>query len=238
MAPASPLPRNIRQAEIIPQEDLNRVAAVIIGCGAIGSWLARFLAHMGVPYFLLVDPDVVSTENLALQGYAVDDLGMPKVEAMQRTIFGLHATAEIDYVLGTFRGEHLKMVPKSYDHLVVFSCVDDIDVREFLYRAVRKRCSLFIDGRMAALVWRVITVDYWPDYYYETTLFRSSEANVLRCTAKGTVCTAAAPALQMATQLMLWLKGARIGDENLMRDVEGNLLATTFEIRQPDGVPG
>jgi hypothetical protein len=138
VAPEVRLHRNIRQAEIVPQVELERVSAVVVGCGAIGSWLARFLAHLGVPHFVLVDPDTVTTENLGLQGYEARDLDMPKAGAM-------------------------------------------------------------------------------------------AEAHVLRCTARGTVCTAAAPALQMATQCMLWLKGQRTCDGNLARDVEGNLLATTFE---------
>jgi hypothetical protein len=235
-ATGGPLPRNIRQAEIIPQEDLNRVAAVIVGCGAIGSWLGRFLAHMGVPYFLLVDPDRVSRENLALQGYREEHVGMAKVHALAGEIRAISGIANVDNPWSVddggpqrFRRDHLKLIPGAYDRVAVFSCVDDIETRRFIYQAVRGRCGLFVDGRMAALVWRAITVDRWPDYYYEGTLFKAAEANVLRCTAKGTVFTAAAPALQMGTQLMLWLKGARAGDDNLARDVEGNLLATTLE---------
>lgn len=241
------LPRNIRQAEIVPQEELDRVAAVIVGCGAIGSWLARFLAHMGVPYFLLVDPDSVSDENLALQGYPSRCVGMPKVSALDEVLSEISDIATVMSGEGhlpppatgasVFRKDMLRRIPKMYDKVVVFSCVDDIEVRDFLYRSVAGRCKLFVDGRMAALVWRVITVDAWPDFYYPTTLFKSEEANVLRCTAKGTVCTAAAPALQMATQLMLWLKGCCTADGNLARDVEGNLLATTFEVKEPDVEP-
>lgn len=193
---------------------------------------------MGVPCFLLADPDVVTPENLALQGYGPGDVGSPKVEALGRVVEAINPIAHLCGGQGAFRGDMLKAIPRMYDRVAVFSCVDDIGVREFLFRAARKKCGLFVDGRMAALVWRVITVDQWPDYYYEATLFRPEEANVLRCTAKGTVCTAAAPALQMATQFMLWLRGARVGDENLARDVEGNLLATTFEVKQPDGISG
>ena len=35
----------------------------------------------------------------------------------------------------------------------------------------------------------------------------------------------------MATQLLLTLKGCSVADGNLARDIEGNLLATTFEVR-------
>jgi hypothetical protein len=229
VAPEVRLHRNIRQAEIVPQVELERVSAVVVGCGAIGSWLARFLAHLGVPHFVLVDPDTVTTENLGLQGYEARDLDMPKAGAMARAIAGIHPDAEIVAHGVTFRRDMFRDIPRAYDRVAVFCCVDDIETRGFIYRASMDRCGLFVDGRMAALVWRVITVDAWPDIYYEKTLFRKAEAHVLRCTARGTVCTAAAPALQMATQCMLWLKGQRTCDGNLARDVEGNLLATTFE---------
>jgi molybdopterin-synthase adenylyltransferase len=227
--------RGIRQAEIIPRDQLERVAAVVVGCGAIGSWLARFLAHMGVPRFVLVDPDVVTVENLSLQGYLERHLGQAKVEALHDEIVAINNSAVVTSHAGKFAGDQLENIPIRYVTTAVFCCVDDIDVRRAVYRDVADRCTLFIDGRMAALVWRVITVDRWPDRYYPTTLFPKAEADVLRCTAKGTVFTAAAPALQMGTQLMLWLKGCRVGHGNLAREVTGNLLGTTFEAEHVSG---
>jgi molybdopterin-synthase adenylyltransferase len=228
--PAS-LPRNIRQAEIVPQDELERVAVVLVGCGAIGSWLGQFLAHLGVTWFLGVDPDHVTTENLGLQGYTRLHLHVAKVVALRQIVEEINPTAQFYGRCETFKRDMLKAIPPMYTHVVVFSCVDDIEVRAFLYKAVRDRCSLFIDGRMAALTWRVITIDRWPDYYYEATLFPASEALELRCTAKGTVFTAADPANKMGQQLMLWLKGGRVGDGNLARDIEYNILATSQELR-------
>jgi molybdopterin/thiamine biosynthesis adenylyltransferase len=230
-AGAATLPRNIRQAEIVPQDELERVAAVVIGCGAIGSWLARLLAHLGVTYFLLADPDSVDHENLALQGFPASDLGRNKAEATAEMALEVNPACRADFAAERFRRDHLKLIPRAYGRVAVFACVDDIEARAFLYRATRGKCALYVDGRMAALAWRVLTVDDPGDDHYETTLFKSSEANVLRCTAKGTVGTAVAPANQMAVQLMLHLKGCTTFDGNLARDVEGNLLATTFEVR-------
>jgi molybdopterin-synthase adenylyltransferase len=229
------LPRNIRQAEIVPQEILERVAAVIVGCGAIGSFLGQFLAHMGVPYFVLVDPDTVSDENLALQGYRPRHLGLNKAHALAAEIVDINDNADVKVFDCPFDKAQLAAVPAMYDRLAVFCCVDDIELRGRIFRMVRRRCKLFVDGRMGALVWRVITVDAWPDLYYLDTLFARSEANVLRCTAKGTVFTAAAPALQMGANLMLWIKGCTVADGGLRQDVEGNLLATTFEaVTEPE----
>jgi molybdopterin-synthase adenylyltransferase len=219
--------RLLRQAEIIPQAELDRVAAVVIGCGAIGSWLTKFLAHMGVPHLTLVDPESVDPENLALQGFTEQDLGQPKAECLTYAAWAINDRCEVNPIVSRFRREHLETVPARFDRVVVYVGVDSIEARGRIYRMARRRCSLFIDGRMAALAWSVLTVDNFLGDWYETTLFDPAEAYPLRCTAKGTVCTAAAPALQMATQLMLWLKGCSIRDRTLAQLVEGNLLATS-----------
>jgi molybdopterin-synthase adenylyltransferase len=220
--------RDIRQAEIVPVAELAKTAAVVVGCGAIGSFLACYLAHLGVVHVTLIDPDIVSIENLSLQGFSEDDLGRAKVMALRYSIARINSGIAVHCWEKPFELAAMKPA-REYPRVAVFSCVDDIEVRAAIHGVVRRRCSLFVDGRMAALVWRVLTVDDWADGYYETTLFRKSEANVLRCTAKGTVFTAAMPAAQMGTQLMLHVKGMRVADGTLRKDIVGNLFTTTLE---------
>jgi molybdopterin-synthase adenylyltransferase len=220
--------RDIRQAEIVPARELAATAAVVVGCGAIGSFLARNLAHLGVAHITLIDPDVVSIENLSLQGFSEDDLGRSKVLALRHSIAQINSGVHAHCWDRPFELAAMK-VAREHRRVAVFCCVDDIEVRAAIHGVVRRRCTIFVDGRMAALVWRVLTVDDWDDDYYETTLFRKSEANVLRCTAKGTVFTAAMPAAQMGTQLMLHIKGAQVADGTLRKDIVGNLFTTTLE---------
>jgi sulfur carrier protein ThiS adenylyltransferase len=58
----------------------------IAGLGGLGSAVAIALARMGVGTLILVDYDVVEPSNLNRQFYFIDHIGMPKTEAMSRTL--------------------------------------------------------------------------------------------------------------------------------------------------------
>ncbi|MCA9049970.1 MAG: ThiF family adenylyltransferase, partial [Planctomycetaceae bacterium] len=73
--------RDIRQCDIIPPAKLAQYRATVIGTGSIGRQVALQLASIGVPSLQLIDPDVVSVENLACQGFFEDDLARAKVHA-------------------------------------------------------------------------------------------------------------------------------------------------------------
>lgn len=54
---------------------------VIVGVGAVGSWVAVNLAQSGVRRFVLIDPDVVEVSNIHRQfGYYENDVGRFKVD--------------------------------------------------------------------------------------------------------------------------------------------------------------
>jgi sulfur carrier protein ThiS adenylyltransferase len=58
----------------------------IAGLGGLGSVIAIALARVGVGRLILVDFDVVEPSNLNRQQYFVHQIGMPKVEALQKNI--------------------------------------------------------------------------------------------------------------------------------------------------------
>jgi sulfur carrier protein ThiS adenylyltransferase len=58
----------------------------IAGLGGLGSVIAIALARVGVGSLILVDFDVVEPSNLNRQQYFVHQIGMPKVEALQKNI--------------------------------------------------------------------------------------------------------------------------------------------------------
>ena len=64
---------------------VNRSVA-ILGCGAIGSHIAEYLARAGVTEFTLVDNRHVSTGNLPRQLYDEEDLTDPKSRALARRL--------------------------------------------------------------------------------------------------------------------------------------------------------
>lgn len=58
----------------------KRVA--IIGCGGLGSNVAEMLVRAGVGHLVLIDFDTVCESNLNRQAYFVDQIGMPKTDAL------------------------------------------------------------------------------------------------------------------------------------------------------------
>jgi hypothetical protein len=79
--------RQLRILTAADQYALQDANVTIVGAGGIGSWLAAFLARIGVGHISLVDPDVVEESNLPrLYGAAPADIGEPKVEVIAETI--------------------------------------------------------------------------------------------------------------------------------------------------------
>ena len=92
----------IRRGEIPPYEELEYLMAArhtpgiharlkqayigIAGVGGLGSAVAVALARVGIGQLILADFDVVEPSNLNRQQYFVDQLGLPKVDALTETL--------------------------------------------------------------------------------------------------------------------------------------------------------
>ena len=76
---------------------LRSARVVIVGLGAVGSWVACCLVQTGVRRLVLVDPDVVELSNLHRQlGYQTSDVGRPKVEALTDALERFRTDLEIE----------------------------------------------------------------------------------------------------------------------------------------------
>ena len=63
--------------------NIRHSKVLIVGLGAVGSWVACNLAQSGVGTLLLMDPDDVDITNLHRQfGYTEEDIGKKKTEAL------------------------------------------------------------------------------------------------------------------------------------------------------------
>jgi len=67
-------------------QKIKKSVVGIAGLGGLGSAIAIALARVGVGGLILVDFDVVEPSNLNRQQYFVHQIGMPKVEALQKNI--------------------------------------------------------------------------------------------------------------------------------------------------------
>lgn len=90
--------------------------AGVVGCGRSGSLLATQLARFGLESVVLVDPDRVELGNLGESEFGEDDLGMTKVEAVQRRL------------KSDFPGMHLEPVAQSAAQLYAIEALKRCDV--------------------------------------------------------------------------------------------------------------
>ena len=211
--------RFVRQEDLVPRDRLASLDATVIGVGAIGRQVVLQLAAMGVGRLQLIDFDTVEPTNVTSQGYHAEDLGRPKIEATADAARQIDPSITIDLVQDRYR-------PRHHISDAVFCCVDLISARTAIWRSVGPRCRFWADGRMLAEVIRVLIVtDEAGQAYYPTTLFRQSEAQPGRCTAKTTIYTANIAAGLMLHQLARWLRNQPVD-----RDTSVNLLAGEFVV--------
>ena len=211
--------RYSRQHDIVPPDRLAQCKATVIGVGAIGRQVALQLTAMGISWLQLIDFDLVEISNLASQGYLQDDLGKPKVEATADLCRQINDDPEIHEVNDRFR-RSMEIGD------IVFVCVDKIDTRRLIWEAVKDGVSLFVDGRMSAEVFRVLTAsDTASRKHYPTTLFDTSEAYVGPCTAKTTIYCANIAAGFMLAQFTKYLRLLPIDP-----DIQVNLLSMEMNI--------
>ena len=80
------MPRYQRQSSIINIENYRDNKITIVGCGAIGSFVAISLAKMGLTKFEIWDHDKVEEHNLPNQFFFDGDIGMNKTTATRRNM--------------------------------------------------------------------------------------------------------------------------------------------------------
>lgn len=220
--------RDLRQREIVPPERLAACHALVIGVGAIGRQVALQLAALGTQRLTLFDHDDVRVENLASQGYWVEDLDTSKVHSTTAVCRRINPDVRVTPVAERFKRSTARDVTTEHS-LVVFACVDSIATRRLLWEALRFQAAFFVDGRMSAEVVRVLAVaSPATDRFYATTLFAAEQAYAGSCTARSTIYAASIAAGLMVGQLTRWLRGLPVDP-----DLTLNLLATELTAVPP-----
>jgi len=90
----------------------------IAGVGGLGSSLAVALARCGVGSLILADFDVVEPSNLNRQQYFIDQIGLPKVVALQNNLRRINPQVEISTFFGRLDSHNIPEVFAGVDILV------------------------------------------------------------------------------------------------------------------------
>lgn len=70
-------------------------SVAVLGVGGIGSWVGLFFALVGVKKLVLVDNDIVEDTNLNRTPFRLDQVGMPKVQALAELIYERREDIEV-----------------------------------------------------------------------------------------------------------------------------------------------
>jgi len=180
-----------RQLDVLDVPRLASIPITVIGAGAIGSFTVLALAKSGAERIVVYDDDTVEAHNLPNQWYRLADLGRPKVQALQALVREMTGV-DIQVVQERFQGDGATEV--------TICAVDSMDVRIALWRQLHPRPALYIDARMGAEVGKLYCVGQFGSWY-EDTLYPSSEALHVPCTARATMYCASGLAAFIASQV-------------------------------------
>lgn len=84
-----------RNTGLLESSVMNTKAALIVGCGSVGSLIALELARAGVCAFILVDSDTLEIHNICRHQLGFRDLGRYKVDAVADAIRNINPSAKI-----------------------------------------------------------------------------------------------------------------------------------------------
>ena len=113
---------------------------LVVGAGALGTFVGLGLVYAGFRAVTFMDPDVVEVTNLNRQVFFYDAVGSRKAEALARrfeALFGIQARSRVDYLRGDTD-------LSSFD--AVLDCVDNFETRLVLSEKCREERKLLVSG--------------------------------------------------------------------------------------------
>jgi adenylyltransferase/sulfurtransferase len=116
------------------QARFAKAHVLIVGAGGLGNPAAQFLASAGVGTLTLVDADVVDLTNLQRQVlFAMESVGLPKVEAAARRLAAINPEVRVAQVRQRVGAAELAALVGAAD--VVLDCTDNFATRHAINRA-------------------------------------------------------------------------------------------------------
>jgi len=110
------------------QKKLTRSRAVVIGCGALGTYALGFLVRAGIGQVVVVDRDIVELSNLQRQNlFAERDVGRPKAKAAEEALRAINSDIEIWGVVADLNYVNVEKLVRNAT--VVLDATDNMDTR-------------------------------------------------------------------------------------------------------------
>lgn len=136
----------------------------VIGIGALGSFLVTNLVRLNIPV-TCYDYDTVEERNLNNQAFEYQDIGCPKVFAMERIVNNINPE-----LAKSCKFFNIRVMKKEASELkgTVFLAVDSIDARKHIMSYMKDNVDLCIEARMGEETGRVLCFN--PKIHYEQWL--------------------------------------------------------------------
>jgi len=183
--------------------NLQDLCAIIVGCGAIGSFTASTLARMGVSDFVLYDGDHVAPENIGVQDFTYHQLGQTKVSAVKQNIYSINPTSNVhenqQYVeTDNAHGRPFRIavynVRPSSENFVIVMALDSMEARKKVAKVIdlngndEKRIyqALVIDPRMGSETFQLNKFVKFDYDNYMKTWYSDEEGDSEPCAARAT----------------------------------------------------
>ena len=120
------------------QVKLKNARVAIAGLGGLGSNIAVMLARSGIGQLLLVDYDVVDVTNLNRQMYYIQQLGMPKAQALPEILYQINPYSNYQSRCLRVTEENIRELFMEYP--IVCEAFDQPDQKAMLVREVLTKC--------------------------------------------------------------------------------------------------
>lgn len=196
-----------RYSGILAQELLVKQRVQIIGCGAIGSQIARQLATMGIGWIDLWDDDRITPTNLGTQGWSADSLDEYKTFELSRILRNLNPQCRVTT-------HETRWAARDWDNanpFSVFVALDNLEGRHEVAKAYAASAvsPIVVDSRMGALSMRIICPE--SAKHYAATIPTAKQVHEGPCTERATFfCASIAAGLAVATYAQCLRSGAPI----------------------------
>ncbi len=118
-------------------QQVKKGTVAIAGVGGLGSAIAVALARIGVGHLVVADFDVVEPSNLNRQQYFVDQIGLPKVEALRENLARINPYVKVSAFFGRLTPENIPTLFAEAD--VVVEAFDAANQKAMLTETVLTR---------------------------------------------------------------------------------------------------
>jgi len=120
-------------------QKIEKSVVGIAGLGGLGSAIAIALARIGVGKLILVDFDMVEPSNLNRQQYFIHQIGMPKVEALQKNIADINPYVKLQIYQEKLDRNNIERIFSEAQ--VVVEAFDRAEEKAMLINAISEKMS-------------------------------------------------------------------------------------------------